>query len=148
MQTYQKLEADIATARKARDSKRLLVLTMLINKIQLVAKNDGNREVREDAEKNDVVMGVSRYRKEVDEMRLALDKAGRPTDEQDYETAVITAYLPQQMTAEALDAEIEKALEGTARTRKDMGTVMKHLNTFKGQFDPKAANAMVTAKLS
>lgn len=30
-----------------------------------------------------------------------------------------------------------------------MGVVMKHLNGgFKGMFDPKAANALITAKLS
>lgn len=153
-----RLEQDIATARKARDSKRLLVLTMLINKIQLAAKNDGNREIREDGpdsglpekdQRNDVVMGVSRYKKEVDDMRVALEKAGRPTDEQDYELSVVNAYLPAQMSDEQLDAEIEKALAGSDRTKKAMGVVMKHLNGgFKGMYDPKKANAMIGAKLS
>jgi len=147
--TYQRLEADIAEARKARDTKRLGVLTLLQSKIQRIAKDDGNRAIQEDGEKNDVVLGVSRYKKEVDDMRVALEKAGRPTDEQDYELGIVNAYLPAQLTDEQLDAEIEKALDGTDRTRKAMGAVMKHLNGgFKGMFDPKAANALIMAKLS
>lgn len=147
--TYQRLEADIAEARKARDTKRLGVLTLLQSKIQRIAKDDGNRDIREDADKNDVVLGVSRYKKEVDDMREALVKAGRATDEQDYELGIVNGYLPAQLTEEQLDAEIEKALAGTDRTRKAMGAVMKHLNGgFKGMFDPKAANALISAKLS
>jgi len=158
MTVLNRIEGDITEARKARDSRRLTVLTLLMSKIQRLAKDDGNREVREDGadsplpekdRRNDVVQGVSRYRKEVDEMRLALEKAGRPTDEQDYELSVVNAYLPQQLTDEQLDAEIETALAGTDRSQKAMGAVMKHLNTgFRGQFDPKAANAVIKAKLA
>lgn len=85
--TYQRLEADIAEARKARDSMRLTVLTLLQSKIQRIAKDDGNREIREDGadsplpekdRRNDVVLGVSRYKKEVDDMRWSRP-AARPT---------------------------------------------------------------------
>jgi hypothetical protein len=154
MSVYARIEADLAEARKARDSRRLGVLTLLVSKIQRLAKDDGNRPVREDGPetkdgRNDVVAGITRYRKEVDEMREALTRAGRPTDEQDYELAIVSAYLPQQLTAEELDAEIEKALEGTDRTKKAMGAVMKHLNGgFRGRFDAKTANVLVSAKLS
>lgn len=158
MTTLERLNQDIADARRGRDARRLTVLTLLMSKIQRLAKDDGNREVREDGadsplpekdRRNDVVQGVSRYRKEVDEMRLALEKAGRPTDEQDYELTVVNAYLPRQLDDEQLDAEIEKALAGTDRSMKAMGAVMKHLNGgFRGQFDPKAANAAIRAKLT
>jgi uncharacterized protein YqeY len=149
MSTYARIQADAVEARKARDQRRLGVLTLLLSKIQLLAKDDGNRDVREDAEKNDVVQGISRYRKEVEEMRDAMTKAGRPTDDQDHELSVVTAYLPQQLAPEELDAEIEKALQGTDRSKKAMGAVMKHLNGgFRGRFDPKAANAAASAKLS
>lgn len=139
------LEADIAAARRIADRDRLKVLTLLLSKIQRVAKDDGNRAVTDE----DVIQGVSRYRKEVDEAKALLGKAGRDTTGHDAELAIVTAYLPAQMTADELDAEIEKALNGTDRTRKAMGVVMKHLNErFKGRFDPKAANAAITAKLS
>ena len=144
MNTLQKLEADIGEARKARDSRRLGVLTLLMSKVQHIAKDDGNRAATGD----DVIQGVSRYRKEVDDMRLALTRVDRSTHEQDYEMSVITAYLPQQLTDDELDAEIEAALAGTDRSPKAMGAVMKHLNEgFRGRFDPKAANARVKAKL-
>lgn len=156
--TYQRLEADIIQARKARDTKRLSVLILLQSKIQRIAKDDGNREIREDDAnsgipekdmRNDVVLGVSRYKKEVDDMRNALIKAGRSTDEQDFELSIVNGYLPAQLTDEQLDAEIEKALKDTDRTRKAMGIVMKHLNGgFKGMFDPKKANELISSKLS
>ena len=140
------IEADITQARRDRDQDRLKVLTLLISKIQRIAKDDGNRvEITDE----DVIAGVSRYRKEVEEMREALKDAGRPTDEQDHELKVVMAYLPKQMSDDEIDAEIEKALEGTDRTKKAMGAVMKHLNgNFRGSFDPKRANALVQAKLN
>ena len=145
MTTLATLDADITAARKARDTGRLTILTLLMSKVQRIAKDDGNRAATDD----DLIQGVSRYRKEVEDMRAAMIKAGRPTDEQDAELAVVNAYLPSQLGAEELDAEIEKALEGTDRSKKAMGVVMKHLNAgFRGRFDPKAANAAVAAKLS
>lgn len=145
MTTLATLDADILAARKTRNSAKLTILTLLMSKVQRIAKDDGNRAATDD----DLIQGVSRYRKEVDDMRQAMISAGRPTDEQDAELAVVNAYLPSQMTADELDAEIEKALEGTDRSRKQMGTVMKHLNAgFRGRFDPKAANAAVVAKLT
>jgi uncharacterized protein YqeY len=139
------LQNDIDVARRGSDAPRLKVLTLLMSKVQRLAKDDGNRAATED----DLIAGVSRYRKEVDEMRAVLVGAGRPTDEQDAELAIVSAYLPKQLTDDELDAEIEKALEDTARDKKAMGVVMKHLNGgFRGMFDPKAANARISAKLS
>lgn len=154
MNTLNKIETDIADARRARDSKRLTVLTLLMSKIQLLAKNDGNRAIREDGTevadgRNDVIDGINRYRKEVAEMRDALERAGRPTDDQDFELGIVGAYLPAQMTAEEIDAEIEKALQGVERGPKAMGVVMSHLNgNFKGRFDAKSTSALVKDRLS
>lgn len=140
-----RLQNDIDAARRNADAPKLKVLTLLMSKVQRLAKDDGNRAATD----ADVIAGVSRYRKEVDEMRTILVDTGKPTDHQDFELSIVSAYLPTQLTDEELDAEIEKALEGTSRDRKAMGAVMKHLNGgFKGMFDPKAANARITAKLS
>lgn len=140
-----RLQNDIDAARRKSDAPALKVLTLLMSKVQRLAKDDGNRAATD----ADVIAGVSRYRKEVEEMRTFLVNAGRPTDEQDAELAIVSAYLPRQLTDDELDSEIEKALEGTARDKKAMGVVMKHLNGgFKGMFDPKTANARITAKLS
>lgn len=144
IEVLKRIEADVSEARRARDQRRLGVLTLLMSKIQRLAKDDGNRAPTD----ADVVAGVSRYRKEVEEMRTALQGAGRPTSDQDFELSMVTAYLPQQLDAEELDAEIEKALAGTDRTKKAMGVVMKHLKDgFSGRYDPKVANAAVMAKL-
>ena len=149
-----KIENDINVARRERDARRLKVLTLLMSKIQLLAKDDGNRAIREDGPdvkdgRNDVIDGVNRYRKEVVEMRDALVKLDRATDEQDYELSIVNAYLPSQMSDAEVDAEIEKALEGLERGPKAMGAVMKHLNEgFKGKFDAKTTSARVKAMLT
>ena len=139
------LQADIDTARRSADRTRLTILTSLLAKVQRVAKDDGNRAVTDD----DVIQGVSRYRKEVEETKDILSKAGRDVSHQDMELAAVSTYLPQQLTDAELDAEIEKALDGIARDKKAIGAIMKHLNGgFRGRFDPKAANARITALLA
>lgn len=145
MTTFATLEADITEARRARDTEKLKVLTLLLSKVQRIAKDDGNRAPNAD----DLIQGVSRYRKEIEETKSLLQRAGRATEGLDAELAIVSCYLPKQMSTDELEAEIEKALEGTDRTKKAMGLVMKHLNAhFRGQFDPKEANRLAGAKLS
>ena len=139
------LVADIDVARRSGDAETMRILQFLRSKVERIVNEGAKRPATDD----DVIQAVSRYRKEVEETREALVKAGRPTDEQDREMTVVSAYLPQQLTPEELDAEIEKALEGLVRDRKAMGAVMKHLNGgFKGRFDPKATNPLILAKLN
>lgn len=139
------LVADIDAARRSGDAETMRILQFLRSKVERIVNEGAKRPVTDD----DVIQAVSRYRKEVEETRDALLKAGRPTDQEDREMAVVSSYLPQQLTAEELDAEIEKALEGLVRDRKAMGAVMKHLNGgFKGRFDPKATNPLIAAKLT
>lgn len=145
MTTIANLKNDINEARKTRDQEKLKVLTLLMSKVQRIAKDDGNRPEKDE----DLIQGVSRYKKEVEETRERLEAAGRDTSEQAREIEIVSVYLPVQMTDEELDAEIEKALEGVERTKKAMGVVMKHLTSnFKGQYDPKRANVLVSAKLA
>lgn len=140
-----RLEGDITAARRAGNQNDLLVLTLLISKVQRIAKDDGDRAITD----TDVIQGVSRYRKEVDETKAVLETAGRSIDKEIRELEIVSKYLPQQISLEQLDQEIETALAGTARDKKAIGVVMKHLNgNFKGQFDPKAANAIITTKLA
>lgn len=145
MTTIATLEADITAARRDRDQTRLGVLTLLMAKVQRIAKDDGNRAATD----TDLIDGVSRYRKEVDEMRDALAKAGRSTVEQEAELAIVTAYLPVQMTDTELEEEIERALGTTDRSKKAIGVVMRHLiDGFKGRYDPKKAKSLVEARLA
>lgn len=139
------LVADIDAARRAGDADTMRILQFLRSKVERIVNEGPKRPTTDD----DVIQAVSRYRKEVEETRDALAKAGRPTDQEDREMAVVSAYLPQQLTPEELDAEIERSLEGVVRDRKAMGVVMKHLNGgFKGRFDPKATNPIIAAKLT
>lgn len=140
-----RLRADVDAARRARDQGRLGVLTLLVSKVQRVAKDDGDREPTDD----DVIQGVSRYRKEVEETRALLLSAGRDVSPQDAELATVSAYLPSQLDADELDAEIERALASTDRSKKAIGVVMRHLSEgFRGRYDPKAVKPLLDAKLA
>jgi uncharacterized protein YqeY len=140
-----RLICDIDTARRAGDAEGMRILQFLRSKVERIVKEGPERPATDE----DVIQAVSRYRKEVDETREALAKAGRPTDKEDREIALVAAYLPRQLTHAELDAEIEKSLAGVVRDRKAMGVVMKHLNGgFKGRFDPKTTNPIIAAKLT
>lgn len=139
------LLSDIDAARRAGDAERMRVLQFLRSKVERIVNEGPKRPVTDD----DVIQAVSRYTKEVKETKDALAKAERPTDQEDRELAIVSSYLPQQLTPEELDAEIEKALEGTARDKKAMGAVMKHLKEgFNGRYDPKTVNPLIVAKLN
>lgn len=145
MTTLVRLEEDIADTRRAGDGETLSILTLLLAKIQRIAKDDRNRDIRNE----DVIQGVARYRKEVEETKKILDQAGRSTVKENRELDVTSRYLPIQMTADELDAEIEKALDSVVRDKRAIGIVMKHLNSrFRGQFDPKITSELIGKKLA
>lgn len=140
-----RLQADIDAARRAGDGDTMRILKFLLSKVERIAKAGKERPMTDE----DLVDAVTRYKKETGETRDAMIKAKRPTTEQDHEIELVSRYLPQQLTDEELDAEIEKSLEGVVRDRKAMGVAMKHLVAgFKGRYEPAKANAMVMAKLS
>jgi len=140
-----RLQGDIDAARRAGDGDTMRILKFLLSKVERIAKAGKERPMTD----ADLIEAVTKYKKETGETRDAMIKAGRPTDDQDHEIQLVSGYLPQQLTDEELDAEIEKALEGVTRDRKAMGVVMKHLvGGFKGKYEPAKANAMVSAKLS
>lgn len=139
------LLADIDAHRRSGDAESMGVLKFLLSKVERLV-NEGPKRPTTD---EDMIVAVSRYRKEVEETREAMIKAGKPTDREDRELVLVSAYLPKQLTEAELDAEIEKSLEGVVRDRKAMGVVMKHLKGgFNGMYDPKVANALTTSKLT
>lgn len=71
-------------------------------------------------------------------------------EKEEQELQIIQSFMPQQLTEEALDAEIEKAIqEAKASSVKDMGKVMKVLMPrVTGKADGKAVNERLKMKLS
>jgi hypothetical protein len=150
MITLSVLENDIKVAMKARESVRTGILRMLVNRIKMGAKNDGNREVTD----MDVMTGIQKALKEVNETRDIYVGKGIATDDQDAEIAILTEYLPKQMTVDEVKAVVNDIVAevesgGTPRGKAMMGPVMQLLKSrYQGQYDPKQASGIVGAMVA
>ncbi len=123
MTLTEQVNADIATAMKARDSARLSALRMM--KAAIMNKEVEKGRTLDDPEVVQVVTSLVKQRRDSIEQ---FSKAGR-TDLVDKETGEITvlgAYLPPAATPEEIDAAIGAAIADTgASSAKDIGKVMK-----------------------
>lgn len=142
MSLKDQIRDDLNAARRDRDKNRTTLLTMTISEIK-------NKEIEvqhelSDPEVVDVVQKAIKRRKEASEqMRTGnrLDLA----DKEDAEAALLSAYLPPQMSEAEVRALIREAIEGGATT---MGAVMGKISgKIKGLYDGKEANRLVKEEL-
>ena len=141
------VNADIATAMKAKDSARLSALRML--KAAIMNKGVEKGRDLEDAEVLQVVSSLVKQRRDSIEQ---FSKAGRTdlVEKETGEVAVLEAYLPPAATTEQIDAAVAEAIAETgASSAKDMGKVMKAvMPKLAGKnADGKAVNEAVRRKL-
>jgi uncharacterized protein YqeY len=123
MTLTEKVNADIATAMKARDSARLSALRMM--KAAVMNKEVEKGRTLDDAEVVQVVTALVKQRRDSIEQ---FSKAGRNdlVDKETGEIAVLEAYLPPAATPEEIDAAVSAAIAETgAASPKDIGRVMK-----------------------
>jgi hypothetical protein len=123
MKLSDRINTEISTAMKARDSTRLSALRML--KTAITNKGIEQGHDLDDAEVLQVVASLVKQRRDSIEQ---FAKAGR-TDLVDKETSeikVLEQYQPPAASAEEIDAAVVAAIAETgAATPKDMGKVMK-----------------------
>lgn len=138
-------------AMKAKDERRVSTLrlvnaTLKNADIEARAQNKGPLG---DAEVLGVLQKMIKQRSESAEL---YDKGGRPelAQQEREEIAVISGYLPRQMTPDEVRAAIAEAVRETgAGAMKDMGKVIGVLRTkYAGKMDFAAASALVKAALS
>jgi uncharacterized protein YqeY len=118
-----KVNADIATAMKAKEAPRLSALRML--KAAIMNKGIEKSHVLDDAEVLQVVSSLVKQRRESIEQ---FSKAGRTdlVDKESAEIRFLEEYLPPAASAADIDAAIAEAIAEThATAAKDMGKVMK-----------------------
>jgi hypothetical protein len=143
----ERLNEDMKTAMKAREELRLSVLRLA--RASLV-----NAEIAKGTELDDagVVEVLEKEAKKRRESIAEFTKAGRTdlADKEQKELEILTAYLPQQMSAEELRAVVRECIaEVGATSPKDMGAVMKVLMPkIRGRADGKAANQIVQEMLA
>lgn len=148
-----RLQADLSAAIKARESTRMAALRMALAALTTEeVAGDTARELSDD-EVQKVLTREVKKRKEAAEAFAGAGRAERAQAEQD-EAAVLTGYLPKQLTDDELEtivvqafAEVTEQL-GEAPGQRQMGQVMKAANAkIAGRAEGARVAASVRAKL-
>lgn len=147
MSLLAQIKADQLQARKNREALQASLLTTLIGEAEMVGKNQG-REVTD----QEVQATIKKFLKGINETiefcKKNQNAVGLATVEA--EKAILTVYVPTQLTAEGLKfviTEIHAGLLG-ASEKADMGSIMKMLKTrFEGQYDAKLASTLIKGQI-
>lgn len=143
----EKLQADVKTAMKARDSERLTVLRMTISEIK-----NAKIEKGDDLSDVEVIAVIKKAIKSRHESAEQYAEAGRDdlATKEKGEAAMLEGYLPEQISGSALEKIVADAVAATgASSMKDMGGVMKAvLSKYGAQVNGKEVGDYVKKALS
>ena len=135
---------------RAKDALKLGALRMLKSALKNAAIEKGGAEaVLDDAEASAIIRKQIKQRQDSIE---GFEKGGRPelAANEKAEIAVLSAYLPQPLSAEEITALVKDAIaEAGATSRQQMGAVMKIVTAkAAGRADGRALSAEVQKLLS
>jgi uncharacterized protein YqeY len=141
----------VKQAMKAKDERKLSTLRMVnstIKNADIEARGEGKPPLSDEA-----LLGVlQKMIKQRHEAAELYDRGGRAelASQEREEIAVITAYLPKQMSEDAVKQAISAAIAETgAAGMKDMGKVISALKAkYTGQMDFTKASGLVKAALA
>lgn len=147
-----RFQAELKEAMKARDSRRVSTLRMVLAALKdkdIAARTETSREV---IGEDDVLSLLAKMVKQREESATAFEAGGRPelAAAEREEIAIIASFMPKQMSAEEMKSAIGAVIGETgAASIKDMGKVMAALKTrYAGQMDFAKASALVKELLS
>ena len=147
MSLRDQLKADVSAAMRSGETLRRDTIRMALSSLALVEK-----ELKRDAT-DDEVLGVIvkavKTRKESVDAYTAANRADLAEGE-NAEIAILSAYMPEQMSDADVDALVAEAISTTgAASAKEMGKVMGWLGPkTKGRVDGKVLSGKVTAALA
>jgi uncharacterized protein YqeY len=150
MALLERINADLATAMKARESVRVDVLRMAKAALK-------NREIEKRAplDEAETVRVLQQLVKQREDSAAQYRAAQRPelADKETAEIGFLKAYLPQEVSEDEIRAAVEDAVAQTgAASAKDMGKVMKAalaaLQAGGKAVDGKRVNEAVRARLA
>ncbi len=143
----ERLDADLKDAMRARDELKLTTIRAIKSAVKYKEVEAANKVLDEPAIIQVIVTQVKQRRDAAAEYKAAnrVDLA----DKEEKEIAILQNYLPTQLSAEQLTAEIARAItEAGAQSVKDLGNVMKIVTPrLKGQAEGKAISEEVKAQL-
>ena len=141
-----RINEDLKTAMKEKDSFKLGVIRMIKGAMQLAKPNP-----REELTDDDVVGVISKQIKMRKESIKEFEKAGRDdlVTQNQKEIEILEAYMPEQLSEEELDKIIDKVFEEVKPSSvKDMGMVMKTISPLvKGKADMSLVNQKIKERL-
>lgn len=137
-----RIQADLNESRKQRDKPRTLVLSTVLSEIRN-KEIDGRKDVDDDGVIQVISKGIKQRKDAADQMRGAGREELAINEEQ--QSAVLQAYLPEGLSEDEVRAMIRAAIEGGADQMGPlMGQIMPQL---RGRFDGKEANRLVREEL-
>jgi uncharacterized protein len=147
MSLKDQINDDMKTAMRARETERLGTIRLLLAAIKQREVDD--RVTLDDAAITAVVDKMIKQRKD---SISQFEAAGRTdlADKEKAELAILAAYMPEQLSAEAIAAEVQAAIAASgAAGPQDMGKVMGVLKPkLAGKADMTAVSAQVKAALA
>ena len=145
------INAAVKDAMKAKDERKLSTLRMVnstIKNADIEARGQGKPPLAD----GDILAVLQKMIKQRQESVALYDKGGRPelAAAEREEIAVISAYLPKQMSDDEVNAAIAAIVKETgAAGMKDMGKVIAALKAkYAGQMDFGKASGLVKAALT
>ncbi len=146
-----RINNELKDAMKAKNERAVSTLRMVnstLKNADIEARGAGKPPLG-DAEVLPVLQKMIKQRQELVELYRQGNRADLVKQEQE-EIAIISGYLPKQMSEAEMAAAIEAAIKETgAAGMKDMGKVIGSLRgKYAGQMDMAKASAVVKAKLS
>jgi uncharacterized protein len=144
----ERLDADLKDAMRAKDELKTSVIRMAKSAIKY-KEVEGTNKVLDEAGILNVLTSMVKQRRDSVEQYTAGNRADL-AEKEEKEIALIHAYLPQQLTAAELTAEVQKGIATAgAKGPKDMGAVMKVISgPLKGKAEGKAISDEVKAQLA
>lgn len=143
----ERLDSDLKDAMRAKDELKLSTIRAIKSAVKYKEVEAANKVLDEPAIIQVIVTQVKQRRDAAAEYKAAnrVDLA----DKEEKEIVLLQVYLPTQLSAEQLAAEIGKAIgEAGAKSMKDLGSVMKIVTPrLKGQAEGKAISDEVKLQL-
>lgn len=144
---YSTINNDMKEAMKSHDKETLSTIRLLKSAIDLQKINNKLSEITDDL----VIEVASRQVKQHKESITEFRNAGRNdlADNLEREIKLISKYLPEQLSKEEIEKELDKIFEEVKpESKKDMGKIMKEANIrLKGKADFKVVSEIVNSKL-
>ena len=150
MTIAERIDSDLKDAMRAKDAGKLTVLRMLKSAIKYVAIEKAGADGQlDDAEAVQVIRKQVKQRQDSIESFESGGRAELAAKEKE-ELVILSAYLPQAMSADDLSAAVREAIaEAGATSRAQMGAVMKVLQTkLAGRADGKTLSQEVQRQLA